>query len=226
MSYLQQEYEEVVLEVINEYLDKNRVFNTEKIIPYINSRLRQKAINLNDNGIKNILERLARKKLIVEGSTLKKGEILLNDKRRKIYDYVQQKPAVYYNKIRKTLGFPHNVVVWHLEILEQFEYIQSETFEGVEVYFDSRETFERIKYNYFFINSKSQQIIAHLEKNDSGSSKSQLASALNIHPQTVSKYLKLLVKYNIAEKEEFSRNTLYFLTPEYYEFTPTIKAQK
>jgi len=46
------QYEEAVLFIVQEYLNKNRYFTVDDIIPFINSRLRELSINLNFSGIK------------------------------------------------------------------------------------------------------------------------------------------------------------------------------
>ena len=75
------EEEEVVLNIVHEYLNKNRQFVFEEILPYLNSRIRLSSVNISHEGVRKILISLTNKKFIVEGSKLSKSEILNNKKR-------------------------------------------------------------------------------------------------------------------------------------------------
>lgn len=54
--------EELVFNIIVEYLKDNRTFRLEKIIPYIQSRATKASANLNIDGIKKNLNILLKKK--------------------------------------------------------------------------------------------------------------------------------------------------------------------
>ena len=75
--------EQTVLEIINEYLDKNRFFRVNDILPFISSRFAKSGININVNGIRTILKSLVEKNFIVDGSKLTRDEILFNFNRKK-----------------------------------------------------------------------------------------------------------------------------------------------
>ena len=91
--------EQTVLNIINEYLDKNRFFSANDIVPFISSRFAKSDINININGIRTILKSLVEKNFIVEGSKLTRNEILTNINRKKIYEYIQKNPGSHFNKI-------------------------------------------------------------------------------------------------------------------------------
>jgi len=61
------EQEKLVLDVVQEYLNKNRYFNMNEIISFIIARFRTASININISGIEEILRSLVSKNLIVEG---------------------------------------------------------------------------------------------------------------------------------------------------------------
>ena len=64
------EEEKIILTIVHEYLNKNRQFTFEEILPYINSRIRLSSTNISNEGVRKILKSLTNKKLIVEGSKL------------------------------------------------------------------------------------------------------------------------------------------------------------
>ena len=129
--------EQTVLNIINEYLDKNRFFSANDIIPFISSRLAKSGINLNINGIRTVLKSLVEKNVIVEGSKLTRDEILTNLNRNKIYEYIQKNPGINFNKIVSSLNLNIPVVEWHLNILIKFNFIIKEKIDNLDVYFDS-----------------------------------------------------------------------------------------
>jgi predicted transcriptional regulator len=120
------EEEEVVLNFVHEYLNKNRLFIIEDILPFLNSRIKLSSINISSEGVRKILVSLTNKKLIVEGSKLIKNEILNNKKRKDIYEFVVENPGTYFNRIVHDLHLSNHIVVWHLNMLLKFEFITKE----------------------------------------------------------------------------------------------------
>ena len=206
--------EQIVLSVVQEYLDKNRQFNMEKILPFIISRFRLAYINISKNGIEEILRSLIKKELLVEGSKLSRDDILLNLKRLSIYNYILKHPGTYFNKILKELGLSNHVVVWHLNMLVKFNFIRKEILDNHDIYFDTDMELEEVKKIYFTSKAKSKQIIDYLKINNDGITKTQLSNDLKMHPNTVTKYLETLHEHDIIIREKMSSKTLYFLNSE------------
>jgi len=205
------EQEKVILDIVHDYLDKNRQFTIEEIIPFIISRVRLASLNINKEGIRIILKSLTNKKLLVEGSKLAKNDILKNDKRKKIYEYIVSHPGTYFNRIVTELNYSNHVVVWHLNILIKFEFIHKEVLENHEVYFDATKEVEEIISEYFTSKEKSREIINYLKRDDLGVTKTNLSHELRMHMDTLAKYLKLLEKYDIVVKKKIDNRNLYFL---------------
>ena len=203
--------EQIVLNVVQEYLDKNRQFNMEKILPFIISRFRLASINISKNGIEEILRSLIKKDLLVEGSKLSRDDILLNLKRLQIYNFILRNPGTYFNRIIKELNLSNHIVVWHLSMLLKFKYVSKEVFDNHDIYFDSNLDFEQVKISYFTLKEKSKKIIDYLKVNHDGITKTRLSEALKMHPNTITKYLDSLLEHNIINKEKVSNKTLYFL---------------
>ena len=105
------EEEKIILTIVHDYLNKNRQFTFEEILPYINSRIRLSSTNISNEGVRKILKSLTNKKLIVEGSKLMKNKILNNEKRKEIYDFIVKNPGTYFNKILHELNYSNHIVV-------------------------------------------------------------------------------------------------------------------
>ena len=207
--------EKIVFTVVQEYLNKNRYFDVNEITPFIVSRFRLSSININIKGIEEILRSLVKKKIIVEGSKLSIDEILNNEKRKIIYQFILNNPGTYFYKIVTQLGISNHVVVWHLKMLLKFDLIQVEKVENHDVYFDSNFNIKKSKFAYITSQEKGKKIIEYLRQNDFGLSKSQLSKELKMHPNTISKYLKILEQFNVVIKKKVSKRVIYFLNESY-----------
>lgn len=211
MSQILVKHEVSVFEVIKDYLNENRVFDIQKIIPYINSKFAKSSTNINNEGIKKILISLVKKKMIAEGTKLTKEDVLIYSRRKKIYDYIKENPGKYVNKIAKELKMTNSVVFWHLSVLVKFNFLNKMIFDNHIVYFDSDIDLKDFNKLYLISKEKSQRIINYLKINNFGITKTQLSKDLQIHHYTIEKYIKSLEEFNIIFKEKRSNKILYFL---------------
>ncbi|MFX1395250.1 MAG: hypothetical protein ACFFAH_17025, partial [Promethearchaeota archaeon] len=161
--------------------------------------------------IQKILISLAKKKKIVEGTKLTKKDVLIYLRRQKIYDYVRKNPGKYINQIGKELSISNKVVFWHLSVLLKFGFIKKMNIDNHTVYFDSNIDIKKINKLYLASKEKSKEIINYLKINNIGITKTQLSRDLNIHHETIEKYIKSLEKCNIISKEKKSNKVLYFV---------------
>jgi len=206
----------IVLNIIKEYLDKNRDFDKEKFYSLISYRLKMAKININNEGLKRIIKSLIDKNLILEGSKLTKDDILSNEKRRKIYTYISQNPGVYYSKIVKDLNYSNHVVIWHLNMLLKFNFIDRIEFMNHFLYYDTNQGPERAKIRYLISLKPSKKILKYLNNKVEGVGKTKMASDLKIHIETIGKYLEILEEQDIITIERQSKRKLYRLNKDNY----------
>ena len=210
------QYEEAILFVVQDYLNKNRYFTIDEITPFINSRLRELSINLNYTGIKEVLKSLIKKKLIFERSKLTKDQLLNNENREMIYEYIRNNPGVYFNQIAKGLKLSNYILGWHLKILLKFNLIRSKGINNHEVFFDIKLGDENDELYYLFSKKKSKRITNFLIENPEGATKTRLSRELKIHSTTISKYIKKLEKTNLLLKKRTANKIIYFLNEQFY----------
>ncbi|MFX0006481.1 MAG: hypothetical protein ACFFAV_07095 [Candidatus Hermodarchaeota archaeon] len=203
--------ERVVLEIVQNYLSKNRQFDIDDIIPYISYYLRRTSNKLNYKGIKSVLKSLVKKNFLVEGSKLTNDDVLKNEKRKKIYHHILTKPGIYFSRLVNDLGFSTHVVVWHLNILIKFNFIKKRIFNKHEIYFDSNVDIADAKFSFYISHDKSQNIIQYLHQNNIGLTKTKLSKALKMHPNTLSKYLLILERLEVILKEKIDNKILFFV---------------
>ncbi len=205
-----------MLQIIQEYLNKNRYFIFEKIIPYINVRVKKYSININYAGIREILKSLIKKKQILEKSKLTKEDVLDNNNRKRIHEFIIENPGVYFNQIAKKLNLSNYILAWHLKILLKFSYIRSKEIDKHEVFFSAELSTEKDGLLSFITKEKVKKLIDYLKYNQEGCSKTQVSKELHMHFSTVNKYLEKLDEFGIIVKKRFSSKTLFFLSKKYY----------
>lgn len=211
------QHEKLILSIVQEYLNQNKFFNMKKVIYFIDSKLKMELIDLNYRAIEEILRSLVKKKLIVEGTKISRNEILSNETRKKIYDFIIKNPGVYFNRIVRELEINKPVVVWHVDILEKFAFIKREEFENHEIFFEMDFDENNNKFRFLTTREKSRKIIEYLKFHDYGITKTHLSTDLGMHHNTISKYLHILEDFNVVIKKKTYKKTLYFLNEEILE---------
>lgn len=207
--------EKLVYDIIQDYLKKRRPLEIKKLVPLITSRLSKKSLNINSNKVKLIVKSLKKKNLIVEGSRLTKDDILKNETRKKIYEFICKNSTVYFHQIMKGLDLPTHSVIWHVNFLHLFNFINRVKIEkhyNHYIYFNKNLDSQQARIMYFTNNKKCKQIIEHLKNENEGCTKTQLSKELGMHPNTIKKYINELEVLNIVSKKRSSNKNLYYLT--------------
>jgi len=205
------EEEKLVLDIVHEYINKNRHFDTNTIIPFINSRFSKSSVNINNNGIKSILQSLIRKNIIIDGSKLTKDNVLLNENRKLIFKYIKKNPGIYFYKLVKELNLTIPVVGWHLNVLLKFKFIRKIKIDNHESYFEENKKSQYNKAIHIITQEKSQKIIQYLIINNNGNTKNHLSVKLGMHSNTIAKYIENFEEYGLIIKKNFPKKILYFL---------------
>ncbi len=204
------ETEKIVFDMIRDLLSEKQTFDSKKFVSILMSKFANLSININKEGIKQILYSLISKNMIIEGSTLSINDVLINENRKNIYDHLCLNPGKYIAQLMKELNLSHHVVVWHLAILRKFNFIAKDSFDNHILYYDSRMTFSDVKRKYLI--SKNKRILDYLKQNNIGAIKSQISGDLNMHLTTLDKKLELLVDNGLIIKEYIDNSYLFFIS--------------
>jgi predicted transcriptional regulator len=152
-----------------------------------------------------------KQKYIIESSKLTKDDILLNSNRIAIYLQIKKNPGIHLKKIAKDLEMSLTVVDWHLKMLMKFNFITMKKLENRDAYFDfSVDPSDRMLF-YFISKNKTQKIIECLRSNPKGSIISHISAELGMHLNTVRKYLKKMLEFELIKTQKFTNTTIYFL---------------
>ena len=161
-------------------------------------------------GIVKILNSFIDRNIIVEGSKLTIEDVLVSKKRREIFKFIEQNPGTYYYNIVRELGMASHVVVWHVEILLDFNLINSIEEDNHDIYFSGEIPPEKAKKLYYLVNEKSKKILSYLESNDMGVTKTEISKNLSMHPKTVKKYINALEHHQLVHSIKDRNKILYF----------------
>jgi len=206
--------ESQVLTLVEEFLNKNRVCYKPDLVSFIKNRNFQEDNGLNHNGIKQILDSLAAKHMIVEGSKITRNTILSNLNRSSIYEEIMNNPGMYLNKLSKNLGLSIFLTNWHLNILLRFNMIRKQESNNQIAYFDSELPSENDYILQIISRVKCSELIEYLKLNSKGCTKSQIAKTLRMHHTTVNKYLEILIGNQLVNLRILDKKNLCCLNNE------------
>ncbi|MFW9820403.1 MAG: hypothetical protein ACFFE5_12400, partial [Candidatus Thorarchaeota archaeon] len=208
------EDELMIFNLIEEFLNQNKVFDKEKVFFYIKSRADNK---LNIDGINLAIDSLMKKNLIIGGSRLTRRTVLLNINREKIFEIIKQYPGIYKYKITKMMNLSQYVTNWHLSKLLAFDFIRELDMDGHICYFDSLLGKEN-DLLYITINKeKCRKLIEFLKENKNGCTKNQISRELNMHYNTIVRYIKEIEKYNLLNRSILNKREYLTLDEKEYQ---------
>ena len=187
------ELEANIYQVLKEYLREFNEFNLKMALPYCFEKLNYK---YSDIAITVSVKSLIQKKYIIQGSSLSKEDILHNQNRKKILDFIQKNPGSYNRLIRRELSLGSNEFNWHIGMLEKFGFVKKVRFHQRSFgYFEKRNYMDHEYDLYLLQNGKIEKILKILEKDQY--TVSQITKILEFHYNTVQKYIQILEKRNL-----------------------------
>jgi DNA-binding MarR family transcriptional regulator len=131
------------------------------------------------------------------GGRLEGVNVLENDKRRKIFAYLQSNPGSYMREIMRVHDLSPNEAQYHLATLERHSYIKQVRSSKFLLFYPCKEkvNVDQIKQNMLIKNGDYQKIY-NLRLFDPKITIKEISKQTGLHRNTVSKYLKILNKDN------------------------------
>ena len=201
------EIEANVYNVLKDFLKNFKEFNLKLALPYCFERLNLK---YSDTEITFAVKSLIQKKYLIQGSSLTKEDILHNQNRKKILDFIQKNPGSYNRLIRRKLSLGSNEFNWHIGMLEKFDFVKKVRFNRRNFGYFEKKSYMGYEYELFLLqNKKISRILEKLEKEIL--TVSQITKELEFHYNTVQKYLELLLKRNLISVIEKGKHKYYLL---------------
>jgi len=207
-----------VYNLIKKYMKKQPFFSIEEIIEYSNQRLKSNP-NINKIKIEKILKSLIKKKIIILGTKLVKENILDNQIRENIYNYIESNAGTNVNEIMRSQNIGSNQVIWHLNFLEQFQFVRPSKIGNQKAYFkfDIDSHYDEIQ--FYLRNDKVKKIINLMEKSESSLSPTKISKTLKMNYNTAKKYLEILGELNLLKIFSDDKTKSYSFNHENYNET-------
>ncbi len=140
-------------------------------------------------------------------SRITNGQVLKQDTRKSIYDYITSNPGVYFSSIMKDLELKNGVTSYHLSMLEREGYIKSKN-EGI--------------YRRFYANGAStteiplsqlrRSIVTTIVDNP-GISQTEIALKLGLSNQVVNYHVGIMKKANLIKIVKDGYRTKCYISP-------------
>lgn len=119
-----------VLRITEEIVRKGQVIKIGLL-----QRMARKKLNFPFEEIDAAIYQLILKKVIVPEKRLTKMNVMANEKRQQILDYVNEQPGAHLRELREQLNLNPHVANWHLKVLESFNLIRRRKYLKYRVYF-------------------------------------------------------------------------------------------
>lgn len=141
-------------------------------------------------------------------SRLRKEELLDQDTRSLIYQYILSNPGDNYNKIREKLKLNNGTLTYHLRTLEKEDYIKSMRDGIFKRFYPVNVKVQRV--NGFGVRSVQGKMIMHMIRNP-GLTQKEISTTLGISQQVVSYHLKLMNETGHVRAKRQGRTYRYFV---------------
>ena len=143
------------------------------------------------------------------------GNVLENDARRQIFEYIQQHPGVHLRAAASALDLSTTNVLWHLRKLEDANLVTSKKFEGYKVFYPVEggvETKRKAIALSVLKNDNATQILFYVSSNPSAHQR-EIARALGVNHGTVRWHLRKLEEAELVSPVKKEHTTHYYVSP-------------
>ena len=142
------------------------------------------------------------------------GNVLENDARRSIFEYIQQHPGVHLRAAATALSLSTTNVLWHLRKLEDANLVTSKKFEGYKVFYPVEggvETKKRAIAASVLRNDNAQGILEYVSANPSAHQR-EIARALGVNHGTIRWHLRKLEEAGLVTPMKREHTTHYYVS--------------
>jgi len=144
-----------------------------------------------------------------------KDGVLLNDLRRKIYEYILENPGVHLREIQRRFNVSLSSVTWHLKMLEKAGLIKSAKFRNKLVYYPTGMNKEDLLLMLTLNNKIARSIVEYIAKVGETHLR-KIAKDLDLNVETVRYHLKRLERGGVLISKEIDNKIVYTLNPEIF----------
>ncbi len=149
---------------------------------------------------------------------LNKTDVTINSTRQAILQLLEERGVAYLREIERTIDSGFFGLMWHLQVLEDFDYIRQMRIGRYRVYYlkgygRSVPPSPSVELGFLFKNKNIRAIINYIRDNP-GTYQAEIARAMDLHHTTVRYYLLQMKEQKLFESFSDGRRTRYFLLDE------------
>lgn len=181
--------QERIMKIAKELMSKHYILDSRKLY-YACAREITEADNVD---VMKAIDALIKKRVLFPGKATSRDGVLKNDLRKRILDLIKVEPGIYFSKIRDAINVDSNTLIWHLKMLEKFDFIRVEKFGNSTVFFDKFLDKSLDPFYYYIHKEDSTDIFKQIATNP-GQSFQDLLHALSLPRTTLVRKLKSLIE--------------------------------
>ena len=153
------------------------------------------------------LNGLYKKHILVQGKQLLRTDILKNVNRNSLYQTILEQPGIHLRELAREVELPLQTCIWHLVILQEFQFIKSTKYKNRYCFGDINETEGMIKINHILRIPLNKDILYEISQNDEITTQA-LAKKLNINQSTIRYHINELKKLCLIETIQVEQTLL------------------
>jgi len=138
-------------------------------------------------------------------------EVLENENRSKILDFILEEPGIHFNELLRRVNISPGNLVWHLDILESYKIIGKKNIGHYICYFPYYNTNPIKAIDIQLAKSKITLEILNMIQKNPGIYVNQIAKALNLDHKTIIYHIKKLIESNLVENKKVGRKNLLYV---------------
>jgi predicted ArsR family transcriptional regulator len=140
--------------------------------------------------------------------------VLENDTRSDLYEFLQEKPGTHLRGIADELDLSTTNVLWHLRKLEDADLVKGKKLEGYKVFYpvEGGENAQRKAMASSVLRNDNAQAVLEYVAAEPGAHQRQIARALDVNHGTVRWHLRKMLKTDLVSKVEQGHAIEYYLT--------------
>lgn len=196
----------VILRVAEKLREKNVTFDIETLFERCRKELPHP-----EPEIGQAIRELYQMKYLVEGKRLFKDEILQNEKRQKIFEYVLKNPGTHEREIRNIFNLGAYEARIHIRFLIKFGFIRNKTFKNRNIYFPITFNESQEIKTLLLRNEKNRKIFEFIKMHQQVRL-SEISNHLQVSHSTIQPHIKDLLENDLLRKIQQDGIFYYTLT--------------
>ncbi len=200
--------ENFILEIATEVGKKKRNFDLDEIYNTCTAQL-----SYSKEEIVEAIKNLYKKKFLIKHHRITKLNVLDNENRQKIFDYIEENPGAHVRELRDKFNLGAYEAFRNLEFLELFELIRSKKFSNKIVYFITDFDKNQEDNLLVFKNKRTKMVYDQIISNKR-MKLSEISKNLNLDHGQIQPHLQKLLDYNLIDSILENNITYYVLHPQ------------